>query len=103
VLTSQRARQAFDLTREPPAVRDRYGEDINGQSVLLARRLVEAGVPFACVHWIGRMIGAAFIWDTHGDNFQVLRTVLLPAFDACFSALLDDWSNAVCSTRRWWW
>jgi hypothetical protein len=90
VLTSKRAKRAFDLTLEPPAVRDRYGNDVNGQSVLLARRLIEAGVPFACVHWIGKALGAAFIWDTHGDNFKVLKTVLLPAFDACFSALLDD-------------
>lgn len=90
VLTSARAKKAFDLSMEPPAVRERYGNDINGQSVLLARRLVEAGVPSVCVHWIGKMIGAAFIWDTHGDNFTVLKTVLLPAFDACFSALLED-------------
>jgi hypothetical protein len=90
LLGSSRARRAFDVSREPPAVRDRYGDDVNGQSVLLARRLVEAGVPFVCVHWIGKAIGAAFIWDTHGDNFKVPRTVLLPAFDACYSALLQD-------------
>jgi hypothetical protein len=90
LLTSQKAKRAFDLDREPPAIRERYGNDINGQSVLMARRLVEAGVPFVCVHWIGKALGAAFIWDTHGDNFRVLKTVLLPAFDACYSALLED-------------
>ncbi len=90
VLTSRQAKRAFDLSLEPPAVRDRYGEDVNGQSVLLARRLVEAGVPSVCVHWIGKTIDGAFIWDTHGSNFKVLKTVLLPAFDACYSALLED-------------
>jgi hypothetical protein len=90
LLTSTKAKQAFDLTREPWAVRERYGPDINGQSVLLARRLVEAGVPSVCVHWIGRIVGAGLSWDTHSDNFGQLKKVLLPAFDACFSALLTD-------------
>jgi hypothetical protein len=90
LLTSEKAKRAFDLTREPPHVRDRYGRDINGQSVLLARRLVEAGVPFVCVHWIGRIVGAGLSWDTHTDNFGQLKNVLLPAFDACYSALLED-------------
>src|SRR5262249_113581 len=63
LLTSARAKRAFDVGLEPVAVRDRYGNDINGQSVLLARRLVEAGVPFVCVHWIGRIVGAGLSWD----------------------------------------
>jgi uncharacterized protein (DUF1501 family) len=58
--------------------------------VLLARRLVEAGVPSVCVHWIGRRFGAGLSWDTHTDNFGQLKGLLLPAFDACFSALLAD-------------
>lgn len=90
LLTSDRARRAFDLTREPEAVRRRYGEELNGQSVLLARRLVEAGVPFVAVHWVGRRVGAGLSWDTHSDNFGQLKNVLLPAFDACYSALLDE-------------
>jgi hypothetical protein len=90
LLTSEKAKRAFDITREPPAVRDRYGEDLNGQSVLLARRLVEAGVPFVCVHWLGRQVGAGLSWDTHSDNFGQLKNVLLPAFDTCYSALLED-------------
>ncbi|MFN0054521.1 MAG: DUF1501 domain-containing protein [Planctomycetales bacterium] len=90
LLTSARSKEAFDLSREPEAVRARYGEDINGQSVLMARRLAEAGVPFVCVHWIGRRVGAGLSWDTHSDNFGQLKNVLLPAFDACFSALLED-------------
>jgi hypothetical protein len=90
LLTSEKAKRAFDVSREPPAVRDRYGDDLNGQSVLLARRLVEAGVPFVCVHWLGRKVGAGLSWDTHSDNFGQLKNVLLPAFDACYSALLED-------------
>ena len=90
LLTSTKSKEAFDIEREPEAMRTRYGEDINGQSLLLARRLVEAGVPFVCVHWIGRKVGAGLSWDTHSDNFGQLKNVLLPAFDACFSALLED-------------
>lgn len=90
LLTSDKTRTAFDIAREPEATRARYGEDINSQSVLLARRLVEAGVPFVGVHWIGRKVGAGLSWDTHSDNFGQLKNVLLPAFDACYSALLTD-------------
>ena len=90
LLTSTRAKRAFNLDLEPESVRARYGEDINCQSVLMARRLVEAGVPFVCVHWIARQVGAAFIWDTHGDNFGQLKNHLLPKFDRCYSALLED-------------
>lgn len=90
LLTSAKSKEAFDISREPEGTRVRYGEDINGQSLLLARRLVEAGVPFVCVHWIGRKVGAGLSWDTHSDNFGQLKNVLLPAFDAGFSALLED-------------
>ena len=90
LLTSSKSKEAFDISREPEATRTRYGEDINGQSLLMARRLVEAGVPFVCVHWIGRKVGAGLSWDTHSDNFGQLKNVLLPAFDAGFSALLED-------------
>jgi len=90
LLTSARAKRAFDLSHEPERVRDRYGDDINCQSALMARRLVEAGVPFVCVHWIAKQVGPAFIWDTHGDNFGQLKNHLLPKFDACYSALLED-------------
>lgn len=90
LLTSPRAKQAFDVSLESEETRRRYGEDVNGQSVLLARRLLEAGIPSVCVHWIGRRVGAGLSWDTHTDNFGQLKNVLLPAFDACFSALLED-------------
>ncbi|MEX0728576.1 MAG: DUF1501 domain-containing protein [Planctomycetaceae bacterium] len=90
LLTSPKAKQAFDVSLEPEETRVRYGNDINGQSVLLARRLLEAGVPSVCVHWIGQRVGAGLSWDTHSDNFGQLKNVLLPAFDSCFSALLED-------------
>jgi hypothetical protein len=90
LVTSDRTKRAFDLSSEPIRVRERYGPDINSQSMLLARRLVEVGVPFVCVHWIGRIVGAGLSWDTHTDNFGQLKTVLLPAFDAGYAALLED-------------
>lgn len=90
LLTSPDVQRAFDLAREPEETRARYGEDINGQSLLLARRLLEAGVPSIAVHWIGRRVGAGLSWDTHSDNFGQLKNVLLPALDAGLSALLED-------------
>ena len=90
LLTSPGVKQAFDVAREPEETRLRYGDDINGQSLLLARRLLEAGVPSVAVHWIGRRVGAGLSWDTHSDNFGQLKNVLLPALDAGLSALLED-------------
>jgi hypothetical protein len=86
LVTSAAARRAFELGREPPAVRDRYGWSAFGQGLLLARRLVEAGVKLVTVNWAR---DDAF-WDTHKDNFKDLKTKLLPPFDRGFSALLDD-------------
>lgn len=96
IVTGPRARQAFDLDSEPKAVRERYGfppqyrarmragGDNPGwnQRLLLARRLVEAGVRLVTVdvRW----------WDTHDDNFWSLKNGFLPAFDQCYSALLED-------------
>jgi hypothetical protein len=86
LLTATATRQACDLSRESPRVRDRYGRNSFGQGLLLARRLVEAGVSLVTVNWAR---DDAF-WDTHKDNFADLKTKLLPPFDAGFSALLDD-------------
>ncbi|MCI0640133.1 MAG: DUF1501 domain-containing protein [Gemmataceae bacterium] len=86
LVTSPAARRAFDLTGEPVAVRDRYGRNSFGQSLLLARRLVEGGVPLITVNWAR---DDAF-WDTHARNFQQLKETLLPPFDLGFSALLMD-------------
>ena len=85
MLTSSRLAQAFELHREPDGVRDRYGRSTDGQSLLIARRLVEAGVPIVQVN-----IGRVQNWDNHGDIFPTLKNRLLPPLDQGVSALLDD-------------
>src|SRR5262249_43397192 len=82
IVTGERCRNAFDIHREPARVRDRYGRDSWGQSTLLARRLVEAGVTYVTVNMGG--------WDTHNNNFQSLRTSLLPRYDRAAAALIED-------------
>jgi hypothetical protein len=86
LITSPAARRAFDLTQESDRRRDRYGRTAFGQGLLLARRLVEAGVRLVTVNWAR---DDAF-WDTHANNFQQLKESLLPPFDRGFSALLAD-------------
>jgi uncharacterized protein (DUF1501 family) len=87
LLGSTAARQAFDLAQETDAMRDRYGRNIHGQCVLLARRLIEHGVPLVTVNWHND--GANF-WDTHGDNFNRLKKDLIPPADQALSALITD-------------
>ena len=87
LLLSPSSQRAFDLGKEPPAVRDRYGRDLLGSSMLLARRLVEAGVTFVTVHTETKGAGH---WDSHENNFNLLRQWLLPWLDRTVSALLDD-------------
>jgi uncharacterized protein (DUF1501 family) len=86
---------AFDVSREPVAIRERYGNSVNSMSLLLARRLVEAEVPFVTVFWQGddslkKKCKSAGAWDTHGNNFNCLKEDLLPEFDQAFSALVED-------------
>lgn len=92
LLTSARARQAFQLDAESAAVRDRYGRSEFGQSVLLARRLVEAGVGLIQVNWFRSVDEPADApcWDSHTGEAKRLKTVLVPPFDQAFSALLHD-------------
>ena len=98
LLSTPLCRDAFNLQAEPPALRDRYGRHRSGQACLLARRLVEAGVPWISVIWNHRNRGQdqapddtnLYGWDTHNDIFSALRTHLLPRFDESFSALLED-------------
>jgi hypothetical protein len=85
VLASGKVAQAFELNREPAAVRDRYGRHPFGQSLLLARRLVQAGVSVVQAN-----MGRVQNWDTHDNNFKRLKRDLLPPLDAGVSALLDD-------------
>jgi len=87
MLTSTKPREAFDIAREPAAVRDRYGRSKTGQSLLLARRLVEAGVRFVTV-FSGSNPGDG--WDTHVDNFNRMKNSLMPSEDQGFSALIED-------------
>ena len=88
LLTSGRLTQAFDLNRETAAIRDRYGRHMFGQSLLLARRLVEAGVPIVQCN-----MGIVQTWDNHVDIFNVLKKGLLPPFDQGVAALMDDLDN----------
>lgn len=98
LLNSPRSRLAFDLSTESNATRDRYGRHRPGQACLLARRLVEAGVPLITVIWSHSNRGQdkdpnstdAYGWDTHNDIFDALKDRLLPRFDEGFSALLED-------------
>ncbi len=85
LLASSASRDAFDVAREPDRVRDRYGPGPLGRSCLLARRLVEAGVPLTTVYSFGNRD-----WDTHGNNFPTLKNTLLPPEDQGVSALLED-------------
>jgi hypothetical protein len=90
LLTSDATRRAFQLGREDPRVRQRYGRHKYGQSLLLARRLVEAGVRLVTVYWGGKVNNPLPHWDTHFNNNRRLKEELLPPFDQCFSAFLED-------------
>jgi hypothetical protein len=83
MVTAPKAQRAFDVGREPVRLRDRYGRNDLGQSCLLARRLVEAGVTFVTVQAGGG-------WDTHGNNFAELKRRLLPQYDAAVASLVED-------------
>jgi hypothetical protein len=87
LLLSPQVAEAFDISKEPEAVRDRYGRNLHGQCVLLARRLVEHGVPIVNVNWQN---DGKFFWDTHGNNFKRLKDDLIPPADQALAALLDD-------------
>ena len=98
LLDAPQTRAAFDLSQEPMSLRERYGMHRAGQACLLARRLVEAGVPLTTVFFNPSIRGQdkdpdhtdAYGWDTHNDIFDALRDHLLPRFDRTFSVLLED-------------
>jgi hypothetical protein len=87
MIGSEKVRSAFDLSQESDATRDRYGRNVHGQCVLMARRLVEQGVPLVSVNWHND--GKSF-WDTHGNNFNRLKNDLIPPADRALAALLAD-------------
>jgi hypothetical protein len=88
LISSNAASEVFDLSREPDSVRDRYGRHSWGQSHLLARRLVESGSRF-----VTTVNGPSITWDTHKDNFNQLKSRLVPPMEQAFVALLDDLSE----------
>jgi uncharacterized protein (DUF1501 family) len=89
LLRSPQVREALDLGREPPAVRDAYGMTLFGQGALAARRLVEAGARFVTVFWDEYGL-AGSAWDTHWEHFPRMRHELTPGFDRAFAGLIDD-------------
>jgi membrane-anchored protein YejM (alkaline phosphatase superfamily) len=96
LLTSSRLKAAFDLKREDPRLRDRYGRTLFGHSTLIARRLVEEGVRFVNVTWDlfwDRIKIDHDAWDTHIKNFSILKENKLPGLDQTFSALMEDLSD----------
>jgi hypothetical protein len=90
LVTSPEARKAFDLQAESPAQRERYGNHTFGQSVLLGRRLLEAGVKLVTVYWHRDDPAVDTTWDTHASNFKQLKGRLLPAVDRSIAVLLED-------------
>src|SRR5262249_12848313 len=90
MLGSPRTKQAFDLGQEPTRVRDRYGRHMQGQSILLGRRLIEAGVPFVTV--FSHTVVEKDSWDTHNKHDELSKKELLPKADQTLSALLEDLS-----------
>jgi Protein of unknown function (DUF1501) len=99
IVASPRVHAAFDLEQESPQIRDRYGRHRHGQTVLLARRLVEAGTRFVTVYWgneeqdwaDGRPVRLANNpWDTHRNHFPLTKDSLCPRADQALSALVDD-------------
>lgn len=92
VLSSSAARQAFELGHESDKVRDRYGRSQFGQSVLMSRRLVEAGVSLVQVNWFRGPDEPANApcWDSHASEAQRLKTALCPPADQALSTLIED-------------
>ena len=92
LILSGRARDAFDLTKEPDKVRDRYGRHTFGQGCLMARRLIEAGTKVVQMNWPSVANGDpnSTAWDTHAANFGPLRNLHCPKLDSGLSSLLED-------------
>ena len=93
IMSSAKTRDAFDLKKEPESVRDRYGRTRFGQSCLMARRLVEAGVRFVTVNMFETVFNEV-TWDIHGSSpftsIEGLKDEVAPNFDQAYTALLDD-------------
>ena len=94
-LLEHRASEVFDLRRESPAMQERYGRTTVGQSLLMARRLVESGISLITVNWQDetKIDGVNTCWDTHQNNFSKLKNLLCPIFDRAYSAFIEDLSQ----------
>lgn len=91
MITGDRTGAAFDLSRETAATRDRYGRHVFGQSALIARRLVEAGVRLVAVNWVRHDNGAGGQgWDSHSNHLPWCKDELLPPTDAAVASLIED-------------
>ena len=92
LVISGKARDAFDLEKEKPELRDQYGRHTVGQGCLMARRLVEAGTRFVQMNWPAVANGNPTIdaWDTHASNFGPLRNLHCPKLDSGLSSLIED-------------
>ena len=90
LLTTSEMREAIDIQREPAKVRAKYGMTLFGQSLLAARRLVEAGSRFVSVYWDPYGIFGASCWDTHSNHFPRLKDYLLPVYDESFPNFIID-------------
>ncbi len=93
LMTSPEAKTAFDVHAEPEKLRDEYGRNTLGQSCLMARRLVEAGVRCVTIDHSN--------WDTHDGNFGVLKDQPCPSSTPPCPACSATWPTAACSTARW--
>ena len=93
LMTSEQARAAFDLSQEPPEVRERYGMSRFGQSCLLARRLIEAGVRFVTINTFLTVFDE-ITWDIHGSkpftSIEGMKNIVAPMYDKAYSALISD-------------
>ncbi len=93
LMTSKQAREAFDISKEPPKVRERYGMNRFGQCCLLARRLIEAGVRFVTINTFITVFNE-ITWDIHGSkpftSIEGMRDIVAPMYDRAYSALIED-------------
>ena len=104
-MTSTGARDAFDLTKEPQAVRERYGMTRFGQCCLLARRLVEAGVRFVTINTFITVFDE-ITWDIHGckpfTSIAGMKDIVCPMYDQGYAALIEDLDQrGTAATTRW--
>jgi uncharacterized protein (DUF1501 family) len=90
MLCNSKTRDAFDLSQEPDGTTARYGNSLFGNCMIVARRLVEAGVPFISVHAENFLPSGSFTYDMHENNFAMLKEHNLPVLDAMLPALIND-------------